>query len=390
MLFPFHRRSRCRGRLCRAALASALVVAGGCEGWRTVKVDHPVLGPPPPRLSYDEPPASNIKVADASSESDGGYVKVALSDPAPLSDHSVVAIVNGEPIIAGELLAPYRSHFAAAASKGAPEAQIEQMKKEIISGQLLEQRIDQVLLVQALRLMLKSEQLKQMEEKLKEAFAEENQRIMSKLGVGSKIELEELLAKQGTSLTEYEEAFKTKQLAEMYLFTKVGEQAPVVGRHEILEYYNVNRSKYEHPARARFQLIEITKTGKPDARAKLDLALAELERGEAFPTVAQRYSQGPQADRGGQWDWLKPGEYADKQVDRALFELPVGQVSQLFESPDAYRIIKVTEREAAGRTPLAEVQEAIREQILRDAREKAVKNLFAELRENAVVTTYLQ
>lgn len=389
MLFPFHRTARCRGRLCRAALASALLAAGGCEGLRTVKVDHPVLGPPPPRLSYDEPPASTIRVADSSDPTDGGYVKVALSDPAPLSDHSVVAIVNGEPILAGELLALYRPGFAAAASQGASEAQVDQMKKRIVSRDL-EQRVDQVLLVQALRLMLKSEQLKQMDEKLREAFAEENQRIMKQLGVSSKIELEQMLAKMGSSLAEKEQAFKTKQLAEMYLFTKVGDQTPVVGRQEILEYYNANRVKYEHPARARFQLIEITKPGKPDARAKLDSALAELERGEAFPTVAQRYSEGPRADRGGQWDWLKPGEYADKQVDQALFELPVGQVSPLFESPDAYRIVKVTEREAAGRTPLAEVQEAIREQILRDAREKAVKNLFAELRENAVVTTYIE
>lgn len=348
-----------------------------------------MLGPPPPRLSHEERSPDRVVVADASEGSTSGYVKVGLSDPAPLSDHAVVAIVNGEPILAGQLLAPFRPYFVGAAAKGASESQIEQMKKELIGKQLLEQRIDQVLLVQALRLNLTPEQLTQMDEKLKEAFGEENQRIMQQLGVGSKVELEQMLAKQGTSLTEYEQAFKTKQLSEMYLFTKVGDQMPVVGRQEILEYYNANRAKYEHSARARFQLIEISKSDG-DAQAKLDAALAELSRGESFPTVAQQHSDGAQADRGGQWDWLRPGDFADANVDRALFELPVGQVSEVFESPDAYRIVKVTEREPAGRTPLAEVQDGIREAILRQAREKTVKDLFAELRETAVVTTYLE
>src|SRR5690606_14670666 len=114
-----------------------------------------------------------------------------------------------------------------------------------------------------------------------------------------------------------------------------GGRLPVIGRREILDYYHGNLDKYEHPARAQFQLLMVTFKGPGKDRATaertLDAALAALEKGAAFADVAKQYSDGPNADRGGQWDWLKPGEFADRNVDRALFELPVGQVSQVFE-----------------------------------------------------------
>ncbi|HEX6986041.1 MAG TPA: peptidyl-prolyl cis-trans isomerase [Planctomycetaceae bacterium] len=389
---PPDRTRRRRGRLCRALLASAALAAGGCEGWRTVKVDNPVLGPPPPRLSWDEQPDPGAAVADASGESTAGYVKVSLTESGPISDYAVVATVNGEPILAGEVLAPFNAHFVKAAAQGVPEREIERVKTALIR-QHLPQRIETVLLVQSLRLMLKPEQLKQMDEQLDKEFAKENRRIMEKFGVHSKVELERALAQEGSSLAEYEQAFKNQQLAMLYLGTKTGERTPVIGRQEIVEYYTANVAKYEHTARARFQLLMATfagNGGKEQARAKIDAALAELDRGEAFGDVVMRHSDGPQAKKGGQHDWFKPGEFNSPEVDRALFELPVGQVSPVYEMPNAFVVVKVTEREPAGRTPLSEVQDEIRSTLLKQARETTVRDLLAELRENAVVTTYLE
>ena len=368
-----------------------MLAAGGCEGWRSVKIDHPVLGPPPPRLSYDEPPQS-VVVADASGDSGSGYVKVGLSEPGPMSDHAVVAIVNGEPLLAGELLAPFRPYIVQARSRGAADWQLEQLKKAAIE-KLLDERIDQTLLVQSLKQKLSAEQLKQIDEKLTEEFAKECRRIMEQMEVDSKVEVERQLAEQGTSLYEYEQAFKTGQLAMLCREERLGGQIPVIGRRELLEYYYDHADKYEHPARVQFQLLMVSfqKNGGPDgARQKLDAALAELDRGEAFPDVAQRYSDGPNADRGGQWDWLKPGEFADRQVDSALFELPVGEPSGVFQTSNAFVVVKVTDREPAGRTPFAEVQDEIRVALLQAARDEARTELLAELRESAVITTYLE
>ncbi|MBA3315553.1 MAG: peptidyl-prolyl cis-trans isomerase [Planctomycetota bacterium] len=384
---PQHDRTRlCRGRLCRAALASALI-AGGCESWKSAKVDHPVLGPPPPRLSQQESLDQGVAVADASGESISGYVKVSLSEPSPISDHAVVAIVNGRAILAGQILAPFRPYYV-----GKPDFQAAEIKKAIIEKQL-DTRIDEVLLVQSLELMLKPEQLKQIDEKLDEEFDKESRKIMAGLKVNSKIEAEQMLSKQSTSLAEFEQAFKRKQLATLYMQEKMGSRVPIIGRHEILEYYNANIANYEHPARAQFQLLSVSFDGKRDkaaARATLDEALAALAAGEPFPDVAKKFSDGPQASRGGQWDWLKPGEYADANVDQALFTLPIGEPSGVFETANAFVVVKVTNREAAGRTPVTEVQDAIRTALLNAAQENAANAVLAELRDKAVITKYIE
>lgn len=381
-----HNRTRLsRGRLCRAALASALL-AGGCEAWKSAKVDHPVLGPPPPRLSREEVPSQGIAVADASGESGAGYVKVSLTSPEPISDHAVVAIVNGRAILAGQILAPFRPYYA-----GKSDWEAAQIKKMIIEKQL-DTRIDETLLVQSLELMLKPEQLKGIDEKLNEEFEKESQKIMEGLKVNSKIEAEQMLSKQSTSLAEFEQAFKTKQLATLYMSEKMGARMPLIGRNEILAYYNANLDKYEHSARAQFQLLKINYGGtvtKQAAQAKLDEALNALASGEPFPDVAKRYSEDPQARRGGQWDWLKPGEFADANIDKALFTLPVGQVSPVFETTNGFAVVRVTDREQAGRTPVTEVQDDIRSALLKEAEDRNVKELFAELREKAVITKYV-
>jgi parvulin-like peptidyl-prolyl isomerase len=379
------RTGRCRGRLCRAVMLSALL-AGGCESWRSAKNDHPVLGPPPPRLSQDEVPAMRFAEADGEGSSSAGLVKVSLTDPQPLSDHAVVAIVNGQPILAGQLLAPFRPYYS-----GKPDWQANQIKKEII-GKRLDRRIDEVLLVQALELMLKPEQLKQMNEMLDKEFEKKSQGIMEGLKVNSKIEAEKMLSKQSTSLAEYEQEFKTQQLAALYMQEKMGALTPVIGRQEILDYYDANLKKYEHPARAQFQLLAINyggKVSKDDAKAKLRQALDALDAGQDFATVAKQFSEGPRADRGGQWDWLKPGEFADPNVDRALFELPVGQVSNVFETENGFAVVRVTKREPAGRTPVADVQDQIRQALLSQAQERNAEVVLNDLRDKAVITKYL-
>jgi parvulin-like peptidyl-prolyl isomerase len=395
MPLPPDRTRRRRGRLCRAGLAwglASVVAAGGCDALKSAKHDHPVLGPPPPRLSWDDSPAGSDKVADASGEPTG-IVKVSLTDPAPIGDNSVIAIVNGEPILAGQLLAPFSAYFLQAAAEGRPEWQIEGWKREAIA-KALDSKIEETLLVQALRLMLKPEQLTQVSEKLDEEFKKQNLKMMEQFKVGSRAELEKLLAERGTSLSAYEQNFKNRKMAEVYIQYKAGESTPVFGRQDVLDYYQAHLDKFTHPARAKFQLLMVsfaTNGGQEKARAKIDAALTELERGERFPEVVKRHSDGPHASEGGDHDWFKRGEFNAKQVDEALFTLPVGQVSPVYETqtPRAYMAVKVTGREEEGRTPVADVQDEIRAALLMESRRETVEGLLKHLHETAVITKYV-
>ena len=381
----------------------ALLGAVGCESWRTVKVDHPVLGPPPPRISWnDKPTVGKARVALASADeasmladapASGAISQLdsASSDEA-INDLTVVAIINGEAILAGDMLLPYRPQLMRAAAAQASPAEVDQFKRAAIKKDL-NHRIEQTLLVQALRLMLKKEQLAKIDEPLTKAFNEQAQKMMDQLKVNSKAELDEKLREQGSSLEDYSAIFKTQQLAMTYLHAKAADGLPVVGRQEILTYYQAHEADYISQPRVRFQLLLVgfpRGGGRAEAQVKMNAALAELRAGATFGDVAARYSDGPRADRGGQWDWLAPGDYADATVDKALFALPVGSVSDLIETRSSLVVVKVTEREEGGKRSLAEVQEDIRHTLEIADRKRATENLIAKLKEKAIINIFVQ
>src|SRR5690606_3740740 len=123
------------------------------------------------------------------------------------SEFAVMAIVNGEPILAGEILAPFQPHFFKMREQGATDRQVEQLKTAVIEKHL-PQRIETALLIQSLRLMVKGDQLKMMEQELDKLFQKHLVEIMPQHKVTSKAELEKALAATGTSLAAYEQDFK--------------------------------------------------------------------------------------------------------------------------------------------------------------------------------------
>ena len=389
-----------RVRKCLSALLCGCAgVIAGCEAWRGANIDHPVLGPPPPRLSYVDaeqiPPESAVMTADASDSGSGeppGIMQVGLSETEALPDHFVVATVNGEPVLAGEVLAGYQGYIARFRGRGVPESQIRRLQEQLIEKHL-EDQIQQTLLVQKLRLMLKKEQLEKMETQLNLAFNEYLQGVMQQMGVTSKVELERTMAENGESLAAREQAFKKNQLAQLYLFEQVGAMNKVFGRPEVLAYYQAHPDEFSQSAKARFQLLEVDfkkHGGREAARARLDEALAALSSGTPFPEVAEQYSDDAQAKRGGQWDWLKPGDFANATVNELLFSLPIDQTSDVIEGRGSFMVIRVTEREEAGLTPLADVQSKILAKLQQEHRKQASDQLFSEMMESAVITKHLE
>ena len=60
--------------------------------------------------------------------------------------------------------------------------------------------------------------------------------------------------------------------------------------------------------------------------------------GAPFAEVAKAGSDGVTAAAGGQRDWTNKGSLACQELDRALFGLPVGQLSPIIEGPTGFHI----------------------------------------------------
>ena len=388
-----------------------LLISVGCDSLRRQTVDNPVIGAPPPRISSSDRLASGrTRIGDTTdlisgSTPDNQVFPAGLNAPAflrsgKLSGTQVVALVNGSPILASEIVDP-RSRLPYPElldriqdvfdQEKITQAQYEQFRKQSL-GEMkiyLEPLIERKLPVEALRDMVPAENLQKIDEDNDRFFEGEIERLKKQLQVETLEDLEVEVQKQGTTLDRLRDDFANQRMAYGYLDSRA-KSTPVIGRRELIDYYEAHREDYAVIAQARWQQIVVNfqqHGGRSGARKILIKAVEELKNGASFSDVATRYSDGPRAKKGGQWDWTQTGSLSDKNIERQLFELPVGKISQIIEGISGYHLLKINERISAGYRSFTDVQKEIRPKLELQAKEESMKQTIAELRETAVIET---
>lgn len=397
-------------RTARVFLLVLLVLAG-CETLRKPKADNPVAGTPPPRMNFHESEevvqaaAENPLLPDPPEIRSAGITPVVLSQSpdaqSDFADGRTAALVNGAPILVSELLEPYkadlrrmREEFEKQAGQMLP-SQREQAERQILDARRyliqrdLKGHIERRLLVGALREQVKTEQIKMLNDMLEKEFERELQRTMQREGARTRVELDQKLQEQGMSIAGMRDMFIGERLAMEFLGFRARAKIEI-GRPDLLRYYEQHLDDYAIPPKVKWQQLLISHRkhgGRSAAQAVLDKAQAELKAGADFGDVARKYSNGLNAEGGGNIGWTEPGSLSDKDVERALFNLPVGSVSEPFSDRNAFQIVRVTARQPASRVPFVKVQDEIRETIEKDQRQKMARKLIDELHERAVIVT---
>jgi len=115
-----------------------------------------------------------------------------------------------------------------------------------------------------------------------------------------------------------------------------------------------------------------------DARRRLlDLRDRIVNGGADFAEMARVHSDDGSSARGGELDWLHPGDTVP-DFERAYAELKVGEVSQPVRTPFGYRLIQVLERRTAdlsNERRRAQARQALREKKSDDAYQEWLRQL---------------
>jgi parvulin-like peptidyl-prolyl isomerase len=387
-----------------------LLPLAGCNKMR-VRVDNPLVGPPPPRdpdrvaalaAAESQSPASSTGELGTSLVSgepqQPGVVligeTVEQAPPQGISDlmTEVAARVNGKAVFVGQIVESYTPQIEAA------RAQFSEVEfRQAIAGLVqrdLDQHIDTVLLVDSLMSTLKEEQKEQVEAQIDAMFEERIAEMQKKLDAPSLANLELKLQAEGTSLASLRRRFGDSQIAgqamAMAIERKIGD-TPVISRQELLQEYRDSIEEFSQPAQVRWQQIWVSRTGsEQEALQRIQQAAAALQQGESFEEAVRQYSQGATASNDGLWDWTRPESLENQEIAELLRTLPVGQISQVIADRNSYQIIVVTERKAATITPFEDVQLQLSERLEAERREAAAREVLEELRRSAVIERYFE
>lgn len=140
---------------------------------------------------------------------------------------------------------------------------------------------------------------------------------------------------------------------------------------------------------ARHILIKTSEVvSESDARRRLADLRERIVNGADFSELARLHSEDGSASRGGDLDWVYPGDTVP-EFERAMDELKPGEVSQPIKSPFGYHLIQVQERRIADASDDRKRMQA--RVALRDRRaDEAYQDWLRQLRDRTYVEIRLE
>jgi hypothetical protein len=149
---------------------------------------------------------------------------------------------------------------------------------------------------------------------------------------------------------------------------------------EIAAFYKKNRDQFRTPELcwAKHVVKNIDETHDEESvRKAIEEAWSELQNGASIEEVADKHSDC--AGNGGDLGWFPRGEMVE-EFEEAVFGVPVGGMTGIFQSVFGFHVAKVYGRKPEGVRPLADVREEIVQALSQDKQQKALEDWLDALR----------
>ncbi len=316
----------------------------------------------------------------------------------PLEGGEILARIDGEIVLASDVLWLVNMMIEDNRERIPPD-QLEDARRALLRQQVMG-LIDTKVLYADFRRHVPRENMPKIEQNLSEPFEEaEVPRLCNVFKLEDSRQLEELLKSRGTSLADMKRQFIERTIAGEWLRSMAPKPKPVT-HEDLLAYYQAHEAEFDFPAQAKWEELSIQTSRMNGDRAAAWQAIAEMGnevwqqvvqnpgvRGPVFADIAKAKSHGITAQQGGAHDWTTLGALRSAEIDKALFSLEVGQMSDVIETEIGFHIVRVLERNEAGRTPFTEAQADIRKILEAEGKKDLVGVELDKLRDKSRIWT---
>ena len=192
-----------------------------------------------------------------------------------------------------------------------------------------------------------------------------------------------------------EELLKT-ELANQLLATKVYDKVTAdvnVSDAEVQKYYDDNKNTvFLEPEQIRISHILVqfgdqdpNRKTKEAALDKIKMIQQKLKDGETFENMANKYSEDSSSNtNGGDIGYFSKGQLV-AEFENVAFSLPVGQISDIVETPYGFHLIKVTDKKEQRVKTFDEVKDSIKQYLLNNLKSDKFNKFLLSLKDAAVI-----
>lgn len=151
-----------------------------------------------------------------------------------------------------------------------------------------------------------------------------------------------------------------------------------VTEEEALAFYEENKARLVEPGEWRVSEIVVK-----DKIAASELS-TRLLKGEDFATLAKENSVGATAAQGGDLGLINDVPFAE--MAPALLELKIGEVSQVFQGPEGFYIVKLVDKKEGKTIPYETIKEDIVNSQMLQKQQQLIKNYLETLEGKFTIT----
>ena len=185
-------------------------------------------------------------------------------------------------------------------------------------------------------------------------------------------DFQEILLRGFIDFQEWKEALR-EQLLLRKIVDQAAEEMEPVAFQDIKVYYDAHQEEFSRPATVRFRQI-VTST-----KEEAERALKRLNQGVDMGVIIEEYAKAKGKEYGGEVDWVAKGDL-DESVEKVIFSLPVGKISNVVETPYGFHVFEVLDRRPEGMRSFPEAISEIEAKLYREKQEAFINQWVESLR----------
>lgn len=178
-----------------------------------------------------------------------------------------------------------------------------------------------------------------------------------------------------------------EQLMLMRLVDREVRSGIMVSEQEMKRYYEAHMSRFMLPHEYRISQILLKRRrneSSEDLMRRAREIYEALRQGADFAEAALRFSDGPNANRGGNLGFVRQGEL-EPAIERVVAALETNQLSEPVESPEGAHIIRLDEKKPPQFRPFAEVKNEIKGLVFQQKTEDTYETWMKDLKNKAYI-----
>ncbi len=196
---------------------------------------------------------------------------------------------------------------------------------------------------------------------------------------GNVVAFEDFLHRQGSTMKEFKDELE-KDIAVAMLKNEKTSRGNIVSEKEISEYYEKEKANMAVDSSYRLSVIQLRKDGRYAGRIQetCDAIFARLREGVPFENLAREYSEGANAEDGGDQGWMSR---LNEKLMEAIEKLAPGQASMKpVEIGSNVYVVKLSDMRKGGVPELnGELREKIRSLLAKNESERRYRNFIRQL-----------